>query len=453
MLGGTHKRIGIVASFAVLRPTTIPACLGALAAGAIGGDICDIDILFKNNPAKDEDQNRDDHYDGAWEDAASNVLLFLLFVLVDWYFGNGAVDWFHQHLGFHTLAAGAVLALIVVCGTLAPHRSYMHSILIGLIMSGCVFVICAPLAPAFAIGYATHIVLDLVNKGEMALLWPLKKGFSLKLCSANKTANAVLETIGEILCDLLVAYFLMVSLLNYNQSTKIIEFLTAPFSEGVTNLGAWLIVINIITFFAENINFSLWVKGKGPYQEHDENFNAEKDNATMFFMQRNMYILFVAGGALGGLLGYLAIALRGKKYIKNGALGLVIPLFGAVCVVLEWACIYLLIVNPGSIYDWLKTNAAGVNILYIGVYLLAMNIAAFIVYINDKKRLNSLKVKTVLELIIAFIGGATGAYLAINIEGYFSAQKPMKGTVMKMVQTHCVIIALVAVLFTSTLYR
>jgi len=82
-----------------------------------------------------------------------------------------------------------------------------------------------------------------------------------------------------------------------------------------------------------------------------------------------------------------------------------------------------------------------------------MNIISFIVFINDKKRLSNLTVKTLLELIIVFIGGATGAYLAINIEGYFSAQKPMKGTVMKMLQTHCVIIAFIAVLITSTLYR
>lgn len=452
MLGGTHKRIGIAVSFAILRPTTIPICLGTLAAGAIGGDICDIDILFKNHPAKDEDPDRDDHYDGAWEEAASNVLLFLLFVLVDWYFGNGAVDYFFQHLGFHTLAAGAIFTLIIVCGTLAPHRSYMHSILIGALMSGCLYVICAPLAPAFAIGYATHIILDIVNKGEMALLWPVKKGFCLKLCSANKAANAVLETIGEVLCDLLVAYFLMVSLLNYNQSTKILEVLSAPFSEEVTNLGAWLIFINLITFLAENINFSLWLKGKGPYQEHDENFNAEKDNATMSFMQRNISILFVAGGAVGGLLGYIAIALRGRKYIKNGALGFAIPFFGAICVVLEWACIYFIIVNPSGINEWIKTYAAGVNILYIGIYLLAMNILSYIVFINDKKRMNSLSVKTLFELIITFIGGATGAYLAISLEGYFSGQRPMKRTVMKMVQTHCVMIALTFVLLTSTLY-
>ena len=453
MLGRTHKKIGVAAAFAVLRPSTIPACLGAFAAGAIGGGICDVDILFKNHPAKDEDPNRDDYYDGAWEDVASNILLFLLFLLVDWYFGNGAVDWFFEHLGFHTLAAGAVFTLIIVCGTLSSHRSYMHSIAIGVILSGCVYVICAPLALPFAIGIATHLILDLVNKGKMALFWPLKKTFCLNLCSASKTVNSVLETIGKVFSSLLVAYFLMISLLSYNQSTMIFEVLAAPYTETTTNLGAWLIFINIITFFVENINFSMWRKGKWPYQKHDENFNAEIDDVTWNFMQRNIYILFVLGGAFGGLLGYLTIALRGRKYILNGALGLVIPLYGAICVILEWACIYLLIINPDGTTAWIKANLTGANIIiYLGIYLLAMNITSYIVFINDKKRINKLTVKSFLELVIAFLGGAIGANLAISFEGYFSAQKYMKDTIMKMLQTHCVMISLVLVVLTTTLH-
>ena len=139
MLGRTHKRIGIVASFAILQPTTVPACLGALAAGSIGGFICDVDILFRNHPAKDEEQERDDYYDEEWEDAISSIILFLLFVLVDNYFGGGAVDWFLSHLGFRTIAAISVFALIIVCGTLAPHRSYMHSLLVGVALSSCLY--------------------------------------------------------------------------------------------------------------------------------------------------------------------------------------------------------------------------------------------------------------------------------------------------------------------------
>ena len=446
MLGGTHKKIGAAAAFAILRPATIPACLGTLAAGYIGGDICDIDILLRNHPAEDEDPDRDDHYDGAWEDFASNVILFLLFILVDWYFGNGSVDWFLHNFGIRTMAAISIFALIIVCGMIAAHRSYMHSLLIGLVLSGCLYVICAPLAPAFAIGYLTHILLDLLNKTGMCLFWPLKKRFCLKLCASNKRADAMLNTAGEILSCLLVAYFLFMAVINRNQSTQILEILSSPYSEGVSNLGAWLIFINIFTFIAENTNFSLWLKGKGPYQEHDEYFDSEKDYVTQNFMQKNLYILFVLGGALGGLLSYIWIAIKHRKYIKNGALGGAIFAIGAICVVIEWACIYYAVVSPNYIYRWLENNFIGRNILYLIIYVIAVNLIAFIIYTNDDAKISRLSVKAFFELMVAFVGGAAGAFLSINLKGYVGAQKPFESTVMKMLQTHCVIIA-IAIIF------
>ena len=448
MLGRTHKKIAVATAFAVIQPTTVPACLGVLAAGAIGGEMCDIDILFRNFPAKDEDPYRDDHYDGKWEDVASNVILFLLFVLVDGYFSNSSIEWFFSHFGFQTLAAGAVFTLIVVCGTMAPHRSYMHSIFVGAVLSGCLYVVCAPLAPAFAVGFATHLLLDFVNKSGMPLFWPIRKRFNLNLCSANKTTNSVLETIGEVLCDLLVSYFLIVAFLDHSQAYKILEILRAPYSDGISNLGAWLVFINILTFFIESINFSRWLKGKWPYQNHDEYFNSEKDDATTSFVQRNIYVLFVLGGAIGGLLSYIWIFIWKRKYIKNGALGFAIPAFGAVCIIIEWGCIYLAVMKPTDIVAWLEYNLSGINAVYLSIYIVVINIIAFIVYSQDGIRINHFTLGNFFSLFVGFVGGAAGGLLAINLKGYFSNQKFFKNTVMKMVQTQCLMIALAVVIAT-----
>ena len=446
MLGGTHKKIGMVASLAILRPATIPACLGALAAGSIGGDICDIDILWRKHPAKDEDPERDDHYDGEWEDVASDVILFFLFVIVDWYFGSGAVAWIQSHFGFQTLAAMAVFGLIVVCGMIAAHRSFMHSILVGLVLSGCLYIICAPLVPAFAIGYVSHLLLDLCNRTGMKLFWPIPKRFKLGLCASNKTANAVVDTIGEILLCLLASFFLIRAVLYNEQSKKLLDLLLSPYSEETTVFAAWLWFVNILTFLIENINFSRWLKGKWPYQRHGEGFNREKDTATMDFMQRNMYILFVLGGALGGLLSFIVIAFRGRKYVKNGALGAAMPLFGATCVLIEWSCIYHVIVHTKELQTWVNANCQGLNALYIMIFLIVMSILTYIVYSKDDERINSLSVKTFLELLIAFLGGAAGGLLSINLKGYLSGQAIIRSTVMKMLQTHCLIIAMFVVL-------
>lgn len=226
----------------------------------------------------------------------------------------------------------------------------------------------------------------------------------------------------------------------------VLELLAAPFSDGISNLGAWLILINIITFFVENINFTLWLKGKGPYQAHDEYFNAEKDNATMNFMQRNIYILFVLGGALGGLLGYFAIAFRGKRYIKGGALGFAVPAFSAICVVLEWTCIYLVLMNPNIIHNRIWDNPLGVNIRYLLVYFAIINVLAFVLYTKDDEKMNGLNGRILLELVIAFIGGATGGYLSICLEGYFSAQSPLKKAIIKMMQLHGLLLAMLVIL-------
>jgi len=452
MLGRTHKKIGIAASFAILQPTTVPACLGTLAAGSIGGFLCDIDILFRNHPAKDEEQERDDHYDGEWEDVASSMILFFLFIVVDNYFGSGAVDWFMSHLGIQTLVAAAVFALIIVCGMIAPHRSFMHSLIAGVTLSGCLSLICAPISPAFAIGYASHILLDLFNKTGVRVLWPIRKRFMLKLCASNKTADAILFTIAEIMCDLLVSYYLLIAVISYDRATGVFGILSAPFSDGITNLGAWIIFINIITYLVEHINFLLWRKGMFPYQNHDAFFNKERDDETASFMQRNIYILFVLGGAIGGLLSYITIGARWKEYIENGALGVAIPAFGAVSVAIEWACIYAIIVNPISTSNWLRVNFGGTSVIYMVVYLLVINVLSFVVYINDHKSLKRLTVKAFLELLIAFIGGAAGSFLAICLQGYLCAQAPLGGAVNKMLQTHCLLIIVAIVLLLSKMY-
>lgn len=445
MLGRTHKKIAVALSFAILQPTTVPACLGTMAAGSIGGTVCDVDILLRKHPAKDEEPNRDDRYD-TWADIGSNILLTFLFVLVDLFIGNGAVDWFLCHIGFRTIAASAVFALIVVCGMMATHRSFMHSILVGISLSGCLYFICLPLTPAFTIGFTTHILLDLLNKTGICLFWPIKRRFNFNVCASNKTANAILETFGEILCCLMGSFFLIVDALKDRRFT---EILNKPFSEGITNLGVWLVFINIVTFFAENANFSLWLKGRGPYQKHDENFNADKDNATMSFMQRSMYILFVLGGALGGLLSYISIAFRGKKYIKNGVLGIVMPAFGSICVTVEWACIYLVIVNPYNFHNRLRGYFIGVNILYLAIYCIAVNLLTFIIYTNDYKKSSRLTPKKLIEFLIAFLGGSVGAFLSINLKGYLGAQASIKNMVIKMLQMHCLMIAMIIILLMS----
>lgn len=53
-------------------------------------------------------------------------------------------------------------------------------------------------APYFAIAYASHLALDMLNYRRLQLIWPMKRGFSLKLCSSQGLINHLLLSAGMV---------------------------------------------------------------------------------------------------------------------------------------------------------------------------------------------------------------------------------------------------------------
>lgn len=75
---------------------------------------------------------------------------------------------------------GLVLCfLLMVAGSLCSHRGATHS----LVMLGLLSVTLGAFLPqcgvAFGLGYATHLVLDMLNYQKVPLLWPLKSAGSV----------------------------------------------------------------------------------------------------------------------------------------------------------------------------------------------------------------------------------------------------------------------------------
>ena len=60
----------------------------------------------------------------------------------------------------------------------------------------------------FAAAFASHQILDLMNKRPVRLLYPLKKGFSLGLFYADRLANRVFALAGSIWLVLIVIFCL-----------------------------------------------------------------------------------------------------------------------------------------------------------------------------------------------------------------------------------------------------
>lgn len=192
MMSRTHLTVGMAAALALSPVKDVNTCLLAAAGGAIGGVIPDVDIFDKAHK----------------KDA---VLVFLLSLAI--LFG-GIVCYVRKDLiisdviGHLSIFGAFCFDLLFVIGFISEHRHFTHSIAAMLLFSVCVSLIFRPLLIPFAIGYISHLALDMLNKKGMQLLFPYKKGFCLKLCYADRLVNKVLLIVGFIAAITFFAYHL-----------------------------------------------------------------------------------------------------------------------------------------------------------------------------------------------------------------------------------------------------
>ncbi len=178
-----------------LMPTSAAGIACAVAGGALGGWICDVDVTER----------------GPLE-ALRGVPLALASIAVclgiDWWTGGGfllevvAVE--------RERAAAGLVALLALCllGSHTPHRSFTHSVLGIALFSLSVWLLCPPLVPAFALGMSSHAALDLLNGRRVKLLYPFGKGFCLGLCSSDGLVDRVLCSAGLVVSTAMVAWCL-----------------------------------------------------------------------------------------------------------------------------------------------------------------------------------------------------------------------------------------------------
>lgn len=202
MLGKTHFTMGIAAALIVTHPTTVSGVLAAVAAGGIGGKLPDID-------QKKPKIKRESIYNTIIE------LIFIgILIAVDCFIGNGFCRYIADHWGPRVWFGFAGIVALIIIGNKTEHRSFTHSLVCLTLFGVSVYCACLPMALPFAVGYASHIVLDLFNIKEISLFFPLKYKFSLKLCEARGNVNTVLYWIGLSFAVILGAVFLFRALLN-----------------------------------------------------------------------------------------------------------------------------------------------------------------------------------------------------------------------------------------------
>ena len=191
MMGKTHIMMGIASALAVTTPRTVGSCLAAVIGGAAGGMMSDIDI--KSGPgSKDTSSTR------------SIVLKIISVCLLVDLVTDGGILIYMQYCNDRILLMGmAYFVLLYWIGTLREHREFTHSLLALFLFSSSIAMFCMPVAIPFAIGFLSHILLDILNKKSVKIFFPAEKGVCLRLCYANQLGNRicfVVGVIGTVLC-------------------------------------------------------------------------------------------------------------------------------------------------------------------------------------------------------------------------------------------------------------
>ena len=195
MLSKTHLTVGVATALAVSPGRTAGEVFAAVIGGALGGVLCDVEC--KDLPG------RKDVFAGRLGAGALTVLLLAADSIMK------AGLW--ASIRTQPLSSVIVGTLIVILaaslGHMSAHRTLTHSLLyVGLLGLGCGLISPLLTLPVLA-GGLSHLLLDTLNKKPVPWLYPLvKKGFCLRLCRADKAANAAFLWLGLAASAALIAW-------------------------------------------------------------------------------------------------------------------------------------------------------------------------------------------------------------------------------------------------------
>lgn len=198
MMGKTHVAIGVLSSLAIFQPTTISQCTLAIAGGALGGVAADIDTV-------DNDYKHDVLIGQLLSFGIAGIMVLILFITnKSELYASLSKDKISICIGI------AAYLILMIKGYLSNHRTFTHSFLAMLLFTVAIGIINLNIVPFYLIGYLSHLFLDLLNKKDVPLLYPIKKGICFRLCYASKKANSFfmwLGTFGSIFMILFLALF------------------------------------------------------------------------------------------------------------------------------------------------------------------------------------------------------------------------------------------------------
>lgn len=188
MTGKTHLVVGTASALLVTQPSTIKEFFLCIGVAQIGSIISDIDVSTSESR---KNMNR-------IIKLVVVIVGILLFLEYQWKIE--IIGFVNQDRNLVRILLG-LMAFLGVCifGKEQPHRSFMHSFLAVILLSGILWIIYPIIVPYFAIAMFSHIAIDLLNKKKVKILYPFKQGISFDLCYANGFVNHMLFGAGSII--------------------------------------------------------------------------------------------------------------------------------------------------------------------------------------------------------------------------------------------------------------
>lgn len=197
MLGKTHMAAGVAASLLLMQPKNIQELVLGTGVAAIGAVISDIDI------------GTSDSHKEADKIIAMAAVAVTAMIAVECIWHVGLYRRIMRNSSAARMAVAAA-SFLIICdfGMKRPHRSFMHSVLALVLLTGCTAIFLPLAAPYFAAAFISHLALDLLNRKGERLLYPWKKGFSLDFCSSKGLVNHLLFRICSAASVGLFAFYL-----------------------------------------------------------------------------------------------------------------------------------------------------------------------------------------------------------------------------------------------------
>ncbi|MEE0060276.1 MAG: metal-dependent hydrolase [Acutalibacteraceae bacterium] len=197
MLGKTHMMVGMATALALTAPDSAGGLIAAIVGGAVGSSISDVDVSVSK-------RGKDALYTRL---IATGLVPIAL--LIDFIFKGGIVRYMIECPTAYKIIGVLLFVALCVIGKTHGHRGFTHSLLGFVLFCVSVSLFCKPVLVPFAIGFATHLILDVFNKKPIKLFWPVKKGLCFNLCCADKMVDKLLLLVGSVA----TVVFLVISLL------------------------------------------------------------------------------------------------------------------------------------------------------------------------------------------------------------------------------------------------